>query len=471
MSTNLNDSNKKKKFKIPHVYVILLLIMVIAAIATYIIPAGEFGRITNEAGRVVIDPNDFTYIENNPTSLFGIFHAIPKGMAAAVDVIFMVVLTLAGMEIINKTGAIQIAISQMIKKLKGKETATIVIISLAFTAVGSFVGWAEGILIFVPIGVSISVAMGYDALLGFQMVTATAGMGFAVGVTNIYTVGVAQGILGLPLFSGMGFRMILLVVLTIVTIWYLLRYANKIKKDPKQSFVYGLDLSIEEVDVDNVEDLSTRHKLVLLTLLAGFFFAVYGSLNWGWFMKEIAATFTLVGIIGGLVAGKPINEIALDYGEGAKKIIAAGITIGLARSILVIIEEGLIMDTIILNLANAVQMLPTYLTAVGMYIIQVFINFFIPSGSGQAVVTVPILGPMSELVGSTQQVAVLAYQLGDGFTNRIFPTSAALMAGLAFAGEIPYEKYFKSMFPLMMLWIIIGAIFVAIADIIVLGPF
>ncbi len=467
----IKNEKKKKKFKVPHVYVILFMIMVVAAIATYLVPAGQFSRITLDTGREVIDPSSFEYIENNPASIFDIFKAIPMGMNRAVDVIFMVVLTLAGMEIINKTGVIQIAISHLIKKLKGKETATLVIVSLIFTGVGAFVGWAEGILMFVPIGVSLAVAMGYDALVGFMMVTATAGMGFAVGVTNIYTVGVAQGILGLPLFSGMSFRMAMLAVLTTVTIWYILRYAKKVKNNPESSLMKGTDLNIEEIDIDKVEDFTLRLKLVLLTLFAGFFFAVYGCLQWGWFMREIAATFTLAGIVGGLIAGRELDQIALDYAEGAKKIIGAGITIGLARAILVIMENGQIIDTLILYLSNAVQVLPTSLSAVGMYIVQVVINFFIPSGSGQAVVTVPILGPLSEIVGSTQQVAVIAYQLGDGFTNRIFPTSAALMAGLAFAGGIPYEKYFKLMLPLMALWIIIGGIFVAIADAITLGPF
>lgn len=324
---------------------------------------------------------------------------------------------------------------------------------------------------FVPIGVALSIAMGFDALVGFDIVTLMAGMGFAVGVTNIYTVGVAQGLLGLPLFSGLGFRMVMLIVLTIVSFLWILRYAKKVKENPAASHVSDLHLDIEEIDLENPGEFTLRHKLVLVTLVAGFVAAVYGCLKLGWFMVEIGACFTLAGVIGGLFAGMNLDEIAENYGLGARKIISAGITIGLARAILVILEQGLIVDTIIFYLANMVQSLPTSLTALGMYLIQVIINTFIPSGSGQAVVTIPILGPLAEIIGSQQQVAVIAYQLGDGFTNRIIPTSAALMGGLAMAGGIPWSRYARHVAPIMGIWIVIGGIFVIIADMLALGPF
>src|SRR5665648_286284 len=355
------DKKTKKKLVMPNVYVILFFIMIAAALATYLIPAGQFARVQDLAtGREIIDPSSFHFIASTPTSFVDFFRSIPLGMREAVDIIFMVVLTMAGIEIIIQTGALNNAISSLMKVTKGKEYYMVILISIIFTAIGAFVGWAEGILMFIPIGVALSIALGFDAMVGFMMITATAGVGFAIGPTNIYTVGVAQGILGLPLFSGIGFRLAILPIFTIVTIAYILIYA--------------------------------------------------------------------------------------------KKIIAAGITIGLARSILVIIDNAQIIDTIIYSLANAIQILPTYLSAWGMYVVQTAINFFIPSGSGQAVVTVPILGPLSEMIGSTQQVAVLAYQLGDGFTNRLFPTSAALMAGLAMAGGIPYDRYVKHAGWLMLIW-------------------
>ena len=469
---NVDNVKKRPHFRVPHVYVLLFFIMAAAAIATYILPAGQFERIVDEAtGRTIIDPNSFHYIESAPVSFFFLFKSIPLGIRAAVDVIFMVVLTMAGMEIINQTGALKIAIANMIKAIKGKEYFLLIIVGLVFTAIGAFVGWAEGIMMFVPIGVALSIAMGFDALVGFDIVTLMAGMGFAVGVTNIYTVGVAQGLLGLPLFSGLGFRMVMLIVLTIVSFLWILRYAKKVKENPAASHVSDLHLDIEEIDLENPGEFTLQHKLVLVTLVAGFVAAVYGCLKRGWFMVEIGACFTLAGVIGGLFAGMNLDEIAENYGLGARKIISAGITIGLARAILVILEQGLIVDTIIFYLANMVQSLPTSLTALGMYLIQVIINTFIPSGSGQAVVTIPILGPLAEIIGSQQQVAVIAYQLGDGFTNRIIPTSAALMGGLAMAGGIPWSRYARHVAPIMGIWIVIGGIFVIIADMLALGPF
>jgi uncharacterized ion transporter superfamily protein YfcC len=467
-----NTKLEKGTFKVPHVYVLLFLIMIVAVIATYIVPSGQFGRVIDEAtGRTIINPADFKFVENTPVGFFGLFRAIPEGMNKAVDIIFMVVLTLAGMEIINQTNVLKKAISNLIYAVKGKEILLVIIVSIVFTAIGAFVGWAEGVLMFVPIGVSLAVGMGFDAIVGLQMITLTAGVGFAIGPTNIYTVGVAQGLLGLPLFSGIEFRLIMLLILTPITIWYIVRYAKKVKDNPSASVVSDLNLTIDNVDISDPEPLNMRDKLVILTLLTGFFFAVYGCLNWGWFMKEIGACFTLAGIIGGLIGGRKLDQIAEDYALGAKKMIYAGITIGLARAILVIIEDGQIIDTIIYYLANLVGSLPTYLSAVGMYIVQIVINTFIPSGSGQAVVTIPILGPLSEMIGSTQQVAVIAYQLGDGFTNRIIPTLAALMAALGMAGGIPWTRYAKWTAPIMLIWLVLGAIFVAIADFMMIGPF
>src|SRR5665648_259018 len=343
-----SDKKTKKKFVIPNVYVILFFIMLLAALATYLIPAGQFARIQDLAtGREIIDPSSFQFIASSPVSFVDFFRSIPLGMREAVDIIFMVVLTMAGIEIIIQTGALNNAISSLMKVTKGKEYYMVILISIIFTAIGAFVGWAEGILMFIPIGVALSIALGFDAMVGFMMITATAGVGFAIGPTNIYTVGVAQGILGLPLFSGIGFRLAILPIFTIVTIAYILIYAKKVKNNPELSVVSGLELDVDVVDLENPKEFTLRDKLVLLTLVTAFTVAVFGCLKLGWFMVEIGASFTFFGIVGGLIAGMSLNKIAENYGLGAKKIIAAGITIGLARSILVIIDNAQIIDTII----------------------------------------------------------------------------------------------------------------------------
>ena len=470
--TNATDNkSQESRFRIPHVYVLLFFIMIAVVIASHIIPAGEFDRVQNEAtGRMVIDPESFHHVEKNTLGIFDPFLAIPRGAVKGVDVIFMVVLTLAGMEIIVQTGALQAGIVRLIKLMEGKEYALIVGSIIVFGCIGGFVGWAEGILMFVPLAVTLARNMGFDALVGLGMTTIAAGAGFSTAPTNIYNVGVAQGILGLPLFSGIEFRLVTFVIILIPTTWYVLRYAKKVKNDPSKSAIAGVELSAT-IDITEVKEFTRRDALVILVLIGGFAASVYGCLKLGWFMKEIAAAFTMAGVIGGLIGGKKLDEIAVAYGKGAEKIIWSGLTIAIACGILVLMEDAKIIDTIIYFLANLVKLLPPAFTAIGMYIVQVMINTFIPSASGQAMTTVPILGPVAELAGSTQQVAVIAYQYGDGFTNQIIPTIAALWAALAMAGGIPYDKYFKWAAPLVGIWLGFALVFVTVANIMQLGPF
>ncbi len=462
------------KFRVPHVYVLLFFIMVLIVILSHIIPAGEFVRVEDpETGRMMIDPDSFAFVEPSPLGFFDLFMAFPNGMARAVDVLFMVVLTLAGMEIIIQTGALQRGITKAMHSMQGKESFLLVVTIIIFGCVGAFVGWAEGILMFIPLSVALTRVMGYDALVGLGITSTAAAAGFATAPTNIYTVGVAQGIVGLPLFSGLEFRLVTFVIIMIPTIWYILRYANRIKKDPSKSLVADVDLTATlEIDTDGKEEkLSFRDILVIAVLIFGFALAVYGALELGWFMRQIAANFTMIGIIGGLIGGLNLEQIPKAYAKGAEKIIWSGLTIGIAAGILVLMEDGVIIDSIIYYLSQAVKALPAGLTAVGIYIVQVIINTFIPSASGQALTTVPILAPVAELAGSTQQVAVLAFQYGDGFTNQIIPTIAVLWAALSLAGGVPYQRWVKFVGPLVLIWLVLAVVFISVAHFMQLGPF
>ncbi len=475
MSTDIVRTERKgiAAFRVPHVYVLLFFILLFVAILTYLIPAGEFTRVKDAAtGRMIIDPRSYHFVTNgHPAGFFDLFLAIPRGIEKGVDIIFMVVLTIAGIEIITRTGAMQSGVARLMKYLHGHDSILLVTCMIVFSFIGGFVGWAEGMLMFVPICAALTSALGYDALVAVGITTVTATAAFTMGPTNIYTQGVAQGLLKLPLFSGLEFRAATWVIILIPTVWYVMRYAIKVKKDPSASLIAGENLSLSAVSLDGAGEFTIRHKLILLTLVSGFGFAIYGCMKWGWFMKEIAANFTAVGIVGGLIAGRKLNEIAEDYAAGAKMIIGAGLTIGIARGVLILMENAKIIDSIIYYLATAVQQLPSYLTAIGIYGVQIIISLFIASASGQAVTTIPILGPVAELVGSTQQVSVLCYQYGDGFTNMLTPTSAMLWASLALAGGIPITKYWRWVCPLMVIWFVMGAIFVTVANYIHLGPF
>jgi len=472
-NVSLEQTKKKKTFRIPHVYVLLIIIMLIATVASYLIPAGEYARVSDEAtGRMIIDASSFQLIDRTPVGLFDLALAIPEGMAAAVDIIFLVILVVASFEIVNATGAFNTGIAYLVKKLANKESIVIIGVTCLFSIIGAFLGWAEGVLVFIPLGVALSKAMGYDALLGMGMVVLGTGAGFAGGVLNIYTVGVAQSIAKLPLFSGMGFRFAAYVVFTLITIIFLLVYAKKVKKNPEISPVYGVPLAnLEKIDLNEIPEFTTRQKSVILVVIIGFAICVYGTMNWGWYLRQISALFIIIGIVAGFVGGFKPSEMAEHFANGAKGIIFGAITIGLARGILIVMEKGHVIDSVIHSLAELVQGMPTISAAWGMYVIQLVMNFFIPSGSGQAVTTMPIMAPLADIVGTTRQVAVLAYQYGDAFTNAFFPTSGVLLAGLAIAGGIPWDKWAKWAWKLMLLWIIFAGVLITIAHFIKLGPF
>lgn len=289
---------------------------------------------------------------------------------------------------------------------------------------------------------------------------------------NPFTVGVAQGIAELPLFSGIGMRIVIWFIMIIVTSIYVLRYAGKVKSDPKLSLV--ADLEIEEkhkqIDLSKSEKMSGRDIAIVLTVVIMMCVLVYGVFKYGWYLTEICALFIIMAVVAGFVGGFGPSRIATEFVAGAKDIVFGALVVGVARAILVVMEQGLIIDSVVHALASVITALPKSIAAIGMYVVQVIINFFIPSGSGQAAATMPIMTPLADVIGLTRQTAVLAYQFGDGFTNSIIPTSAALMANLSVA-KVPYEKWVKFITPLMGIWIVIGAVFMVIATIMNYGPF
>jgi uncharacterized ion transporter superfamily protein YfcC len=298
-----------------------------------------------------------------------------------------------------------------------------------------------------------------------------ANIGFSGGMLNPFTVGVAQGIAELPLFSGIGLRIVGYIVLYIIAVAYVMRYAAKVKADPTKSLVYDLmqqDRGNGTVSV-NVE-FTTRHKVVLAVVVISFAYMIYGVMKMGWYIVELSTIFLAMGIVAALLGGVNPSGIAKSFVAGAKDIAFGALVVGIARAILVVMTKGQIIDTVISALASIVSALPSSITAIGMFWVQVIINFFIPSGSGQAATTMPIMAPLSDLVGITRQTAVLAYQYGDGFTNQIIPTSAALM-GVLGMGKVPYERWFKFIWKLMVYWILAGTVMVFIAAMINYGPF
>jgi uncharacterized ion transporter superfamily protein YfcC len=457
---------KKRKLIVPHTYAILFMIILLAAAATYLLTPGEYERKVDEAtGRTIVVHDSYTPVAADPVSFFDIFKAIPTGMQDAADIVFFIFLVGGAFGIIRATGAIEAGIERAVIKLEGKEKVLIPFSMILFSIAGFSFGFAEESIIFVPIGVALARALGFDAITGTAMITLGAASGFIGGMLNPFTVGIAQEIAEVPLFSGFGFRFAVYVVLLLFAIWYVTRYAFRVKADPAKSVIYEIEKEMsnkgrEDVPASNA--LTIRHYLVFLVIVGGLAFNVYGVSQWGWFITELAASFLVIGILAGLLGKLSINRIFDSFVDGAKELTFGALIVGFARAVLVLLEDGKIIDTIIFSLAEVIQNFPEAGTAVAMFFVQTLLNFFIPAGPAQAMTTMPVMVPLSDLLGISRQVAVLAFQYGDGITNSIIPTSAALMGYLAVAG-IPYEKWVKFVWKLIAGWAGIAAVALLIA--------
>lgn len=457
----------KKKINIPHVYVIVICLILLSAILTYVVPAGTYSFVLDEAsGRQVVDPNSFTFLEeNNPTSFVDLITSIPTGCALAVDTMMMVLLIYASVQVITDTGALNAGIFAFLRIMKGQKHLIIVILTILFGVIGAVLGWAEGMLIFVPIIVAMTLAMGYDNVLGFMIIAVGGSIGFSTGPMNIYTTGICQGLVGLPLYSGMAFRWILFAIFMVVGIMFVLSYARKLDKDIKNSVIYGVE-GIGEANSDEVVEFTVRRKIVFFVFLIGVILSAIGCAKWGWGLRHLSGFFMLVSILGGIIYGMKGSEMSASFANGLKTIIPSVIIVGMARAILIIMESGVILHTLIYWLAGALGGLPSVVSAIGINLLTTGLNFFFASATTKASILMPILAPLGDILGINPQVIVVAFQLGDGFTNYFWPTSALVLAGLAIAGNIPWEKWAKATLKFFIVMTVMSMAAVAVAQII-----
>lgn len=441
---------EKKGFKVPHVYVIIFTLIILSAILTYLIPAGSYEYQFDEAAqRNVVVADSFTYMaEKTPTGFRDLLTAIPKGMAASVDIMMLVVLVVAGFQIITDTGALNAGIFALLGVLKGKNKLVLVIMTVIYSAIGGYLGWLEGQLVFIPITVAMTVAMGYDNLLGFMVVSLGAISGYSSGPLNIYSTGVCQGILGLPLYSGFLFRFVAWLVFTALACIFVLAYANRLEKDPTKSYVYGLK-GVVSPEAGEQPEFTTRRKLVFLITFIGIFLSAYGCAKLGWYLKELTGVFIFTGIIAGLVYGMNGTEMSNSFTNGAKTIIPSALVIGASRAILVLLEDANVLPTAINALAGVIGVLPDSLSGTAICGTTVLLNALITSASAKAAILMPILAPLGDILGLQRQITIVAFQLGDGFTNFFWPTSGVLMAGLAMSGNIPWDRWAKAVWKFM----------------------
>lgn len=472
MGTSQSDSSPQlrwyQKIPQPNVFVLIFSLVVLMAILSWLIPAGQYERIVVD-GRERIKPDSFQIVESQGQGIFAILKSLPLGFARGQAVSFFILATGGAFYLLNKTKSIEAALSTIVVKLKGKERLVIPIVLLVMGLAGATIGMAEETIVFITLAVTLARAMGYDSLIGVAMISLGAGLGFTSGVMNPFTVGVAQSIAQVKPFSGVGLRTILFIVMWVATSTYLLIYAKKIKESPQASIVYEEELLAKATKDESLESqtqaisMTSQQKLIMLVFGLSFVVIAYGVFELDWFITEIGAVFIGMSFIAALIDKTPINDIADGFIKGAGELLPGALVVGLAQSMVVIMEDGMIMDTIIHYLTQAINFLPSTLAAIGMYIVQIIINFFINSGSGQAAVVMPIMVPLSDNLNITRQTAVLAFQLGDGFLDSIMPMSAVLMSQLAIA-KIPYKKWVKFVGPLMLIWLFIGAIFVLFAQ-------
>lgn len=467
--------NEEKKLKALNPMLLLVAILVIVAIASYFIPAGTYDRVYDETlERDLVDPNSFHAVDSNPTKLFGLLMSLTLGMQNAAYIIFFLLIIGGMFAILNGTGAINTAMANVVRAMKGKELLMIPVCMVVFGCGSAFCANFEEFLAFVPLVLTVCLSMGFDSLTAVGIIFCAAASGYAGAITNAFTTGVAQGIAGLPMFSGMGLRVPLFIVLLTVSILYVIWHARRVKKNPTLSSTYEEDqitAGKSSIDLDDVKPLTGRQKLVLLIFVLGLAFTVWGIVTQGYYIDELAAIFLAIGILCGIVGGLKPSEICDYFEEGCKDMLFPCIMIGLANAVVVILQDANIMDPIIHFLASLLNGLPKTMAAIGMFIVQDVFNVLVPSGSGQAAITMPIMAPLADMLGLTRQTAVLAYQMGDAFTNVMAPTGGEILAALAMCGGVSFRKWMKYLLPLFLLWWVVAFIFLGIAVQTGYGPF
>lgn len=451
-----------------NVFVLLFGVLVIATFLTYIVPAGEYARVEVD-GRNVVDPHSFQQVDSTPISFFQLFSSIHTGLVEAGDIIFFVLIIGGTFGVLTATGAVDAFIRTLSKKLGDKEKWLIPIMMLFFAFAGAFTGMAEETLAYIPILVPLAVSLGFDVITGTAIVLVGASIGFTTAIMNPFTVGIAQGIAQLPIFSGIGYRIVLFIIMYVVSVSFIYRYAMKVKKNHALGF-YGEGGTFEAAAPSNDQPLSKTHKLVLTCFLLNFAVLIFGVLQFKWYITEISALFVVLAIVITIIGRLSANELIESFMKGAAGMLTGCLIIGLSRATLVVLNDGQIIDTLLYHAAGVLDEIPPTLSAGGMFILQALIHFVVPSGSGQAALTMPIMAPLADLVGVTRQTAVLSFSLADGIGNIIYPTSGYFMAGLALAG-IPWIRWAKWILPLILMQYAIGLVAVLIANLMHYGPF
>ena len=444
---------EKVKRKFPHIFAVLFLMMALALIATWIVPSGTYERVVLEGTtRSIVDPASFQYIDKDYLTPFRLFTAVTEGMNGAALVAFSILIIGGSWQVIHKTGAISNGINSIAGRLKGKEVWIFPLLMAVFAAIAAIIGGAELMIVYLPAIMPLALALGFDTMTATGCVIVGGYTAFAVSVTNPFTVGIGDQIAGLEMYSGAWYRIILEVVFFIVGAAYVMRYAKKVRKNPQSSLVYEesreFAKSVDEEPAGAAAAAGSKSQLIGIVLVALLLIMVFGVVKWGWYLQEINGIFLFAAFLSAIIGRLSLDEVCEALTAGAKSVVVAAIVCGLSRGIMSILEAGMIIDVIIHGLAGIVGAMPKTIAVIGIFIAQTLFNFLVNSGSGQFLITMPILSPLGDIAGLSQQVIILASQMGDGFTNMLFPTSGVLMACLGFA-KIPFGKWLRFILPYM----------------------
>jgi uncharacterized ion transporter superfamily protein YfcC len=469
-----------KNFKIPHVFIFLSSIILFSTLLTYIIPSGKYERTTrivNNVEQTLVVPGSYKEIpkhfsfqgvilgdevpgKSTPISMLGLFSSIPKGLNSAAALIFFVFIIGAVLALIQHTGTINVFINMLLHKFGDSPMLLSLILFIFIASAGTFMGMGAEFIPLIPIFLMISKRLGYDRLFGLGLLTIATGVGWTTAITNPFTVQIAQRIAELPIGSGMGLRVIFFVVSVILGFSFLVVYGRKVKKDRSRSVMPDDAFVIEgDTSIDGSVKPTGKHIGIAITAFVLFAMILFAVQTMGWGLIEMTGGFFAVGICTILISGMSGDEAMKSFIKGLEMMLVPALIVGFARGIQVVMEEGMIIDTILHRTSMMLDGKHPVVSAQGMYAFQTMLNFFIPSASGQAMVSMPLMVPLSDLLGISRQTAVLIFISGDGFSNMVVPTSGVLMASLAIAG-VPFDKWIRFVWPLFLILTLVAGLLI-----------
>ncbi|WP_068618531.1 YfcC family protein [Paenibacillus tuaregi] len=471
----MEATNKKKKWALPHSYTLIFFIIILMAALTWIIPSGQFKReetTVNGITKTVIVPGTYHTVPKSGEAgdlkqgIPQILSAPMQGVINAVDVVSFVLIVGGAFGIILNTGAIDRALLALARRLKNRGILVIPISMVIFSLGGSTFGMSEEIIPLYTIFISLMFALGFDSLTAILILFLGTQIGYVGSTTNPFSVLIAQGVSGIQGNPQLWLRSIEWLVFTGVSIGFTMWYAHRVKKHPEKSIVFNNDLINRPLflkeDTGEEVHFSLRDKLIIIGFVVTLGLIVWGILAKGWYMTEIGALFLALGLFAGIVSRMSQKQMAENFVKGCSEFVYAAVIIGLARGILVIAENGMIIDSILNYLSGLLRGLPSYLFTTIMLLVHNLITFFVPSSSGEAALTMPVLAPLGDLIGINREAIVTSYQFGNGLTNLISPTGGVLLAGLAIA-RINFGQWLKVIMKLFPVLWIIAAIFAALS--------